>query len=83
MSVTGPACSSQALIKQVAKWSGHTWTTTSLVPKSADDLFAQVARAGSVVRIWFTGNDPPTLTTAGLLGDDLQTAGWTPQLPQA
>jgi hypothetical protein len=83
LTATGPACSSPALIEQVAKWSGHTWLATRLVPKSAEDLFAQVARAGSVVRVWFTGNDPPTLTTAGLLADDLQAGGWTPQLPQA
>ncbi len=83
MSVTGPACRSSALMVQVARWTRDTWTTTSLVPKTADDLFAQVARSGSVVKVWFTGNDPPTLTTAGMLADDLQAAGWTPQLPQA
>jgi hypothetical protein len=83
VSATGPVCQSPALIEQVAKWSKRAWLTTSLVPKSQDDLFAQVAHAGSVVRVWFTGNDPPTLTTAGYLADDLQAAGWTPELPQA
>jgi hypothetical protein len=83
VSATGPACSSPALIEQVAKWSNRAWLTTHLVPTTQGDLFAQVARAGSVVKVWFTGNDPPTLTTAGYLADDLQAAGWTPELPQA
>ena len=83
VTATGPACHSPALIEQVAKWSKRAWLTTHLVPTSQNDLFAQVARAGSVVRVWFTGNDPPTLTTAGYLADDLQAAGWTPQLPEA
>jgi hypothetical protein len=85
VTATGPACGSPALIEQVARMSKRTWLTEglALVPHTSDDLFSQVARAGSVVKVWFTGNDPPTLTTAGLLSDDLQAAGWTPQLPQA
>jgi len=85
VTATGPACGDPPIIEWVASMTRRTWLTEglALVPHSADDLFAQVARAGAVVRIWFTGNDPPTLTTAGLLADDLQAAGWTPQLPQA
>jgi hypothetical protein len=83
VSVIGPACRGIALPMWLAQKSGRVWMSTSLVPKTQDDLFAQVARAGSVVRVWFTGNDPPTLSTAGMLADDLQAAGWTPQLPQA
>lgn len=85
VTATGPACGDPPIIEWIASMTHRTWITEglALVPHSQDDLFSQEARAGSVVRIWFTGNAPPTLSTAGLLGDDLQTAGWTPQLPQA
>ena len=85
LTATGPACGDPPIIDWVSSMTHRTWVTEglALVPHSPDDLMAQLGRAGAVVRVWFIGQDPPTLSTAGLLSDDLQAAGWTPQDPQA
>ena len=85
VTATGPACGDPPIIEWIASMTHRTWITEglALVPHTQDDLMSQMGRAGSVVRVWFTGQAPPTLSTAGLLSDDLQAAGWTPQDPQA
>ena len=74
----GPACRSQALIKWIALKSSLPWASTSLTPGT---LIAQMARGGTVIKIYQQGSALPTDQTAGYLADAFADAGWTPQPP--
>lgn len=78
VAATGPACGSRALIAFVADITGKPWATTTLVTGSC---IAQLARGGSVVRVWQTGFAGPTDLTAGNIADTLQGDGWRVQVP--
>ena len=83
VTATGPACRGQGFETQLATWTGLRWATTTLYPAAtASDLFAQLGQGRSVVKVWFTGNDPATTTVAGRTADALQAHRWNPQLPQ-
>jgi len=79
VSATGPACRSLALVRWIAARSGKPWAATTLV--QGTDI-AQLAKGGTVVRIWQTGFAPQTDATAGFLADDFQAAGWAVQVPE-
>jgi hypothetical protein len=78
VSVTGPACRSLALIRWIALKSGKPWATTTVV--QGTDI-AQLAKAGTTVRIWQTGWAAQTQDTAGYLADAFQAAGWSVEPP--
>ena len=81
VTATGPACRSQALIRWVSlKSSGKPWASTRLITGT---IIAQMAKAGTVVRIYQSGWALATEKTAGYLADDFQAAGWAVQMPVA
>jgi hypothetical protein len=81
VTATGPACRSQALIRWVSlKSSGKPWASTRTITGT---IIAQMAKDGTVIRIYQSGWDKATETTAGYLADDFQAAGWTVQVPVA
>ena len=78
VSATGPGCHGQALIAWIAKASGKPWASTTVI--QGTDI-AQLAKAGTTVRIWQTGWAPQTQDTAGYLADAFQAAGWAVEPP--
>lgn len=80
VTATGPACGSQALIQWVsAHSSGKPWATTKTAAGST--IIAQMAKAGTVIKIYQSGFAAQTEQTAGYLADAFQAAGWTVQVP--
>jgi hypothetical protein len=78
VTATGPACST--LSAQLVTLTGRTWTSESVIPGSYGTLLAQLGHAGSVVRVWFTGTPEQAAgPVAGMVADDFQHAGWSPQ----
>lgn len=75
----GPACRSEALIRWIATASGKPWASTTIAPGT---LIAQMAKGGTVIKIWQSGSALATDDTAGGLADSFARAGWTPQQPQ-
>ena len=81
VTATGPACRSLALIRWVSlKSSGKPWASTRVITGT---IIAQMAKAGTVVRIYQDGWAKATDSTAGYLADDFEAAGWAVQLPVA
>lgn len=96
MTATGPVCRDQTLVRWLVRQTGRTWIAESVIPGAFGTLLAQLARAGSVADIWFTGPyetpvaapvtpgatlaAPPPAKLAGQLADELQAAGWSPTL---
>ena len=76
--ITGPACTTDTLIRWVAVASGRPWGSTSIAPGT---LIAQLAKNGTVIAIWQQGSAGVTDRTAGYLADALERAGWAPQVP--
>jgi hypothetical protein len=97
VTATGPACHDQSLIGWLASDTDRPWASESVIPGSFGTLLAQMARNGSVVRVWFTGPAvtpvaspatpgatlaaPQAAALAGRIADALQAAGWTPETP--
>jgi hypothetical protein len=95
VTATGEVCTDQSLIGWLAADTDRPWTSEGVIPGSFGTLLAQLARNGSVVRIWFTGPAPSATTTgtppertqtappaavlAGRIADALQAAGWKPE----
>jgi hypothetical protein len=78
VAATGPGCKTQALIAWIAVHTGKPWAITRTTGGTA---IAQLARSGTIVRIYQTGFAAATDQVAGYLADDLQAAGWTIQAP--
>jgi hypothetical protein len=78
VSITGPACTgpTPALVQWIAIHTDRMWISSGARIQGTE--LADVGRAGSVVRVWFTGPPGgPAGPVAGQLADDLAAAGWS------
>jgi hypothetical protein len=81
VTATGAACGDPPVIEWIAAMTHREWISEGIIPGSFGTLFAQLGRDGAVVRVWFTGDAAgPAAPVAGQLADDLQAAGWAPQV---
>ena len=78
VAATGPACRTQALIQWVAVQSDRPWAITRT---TGGTEIAQLAKSGTVVKIYQSGFAAATDQVAGYLADDFEDAGWAVQVP--
>ena len=82
VTTSGQACHDRTVVGWLADDTGQPWTTTAVIPGAMGTLLAQLAKAGTTVRVWFTG--PPTGLAghlAGRIANAMQAAQWQPQPP--
>jgi hypothetical protein len=81
ITMTGPACGSLTLIRWVSlKTQGSPWARTTRIEGT---IIAQVAKGGTVVKIYQSGFALATDETAGDLADAFLAAGWSIEQPVA
>ena len=82
VTTTGQACHDRSVIGALVADTDRPWVTTSVIPGAMGTLLAQLAKARTTVRVWFTGPiSGQAAHLAGQLANHLQAAGWTPQPP--